>query len=90
MPFAPGPLAKLAIPVLIGLGAAGWAVNKAISEIGADYGRTHRNWLQRFPAAKSADSQEAATFLTCEAGDAVRRAIDHYRMMTNTIIPNEL
>lgn len=28
--------------------------------------------------------------LTCEAGDAIRRAIDHYRMMVGTIITQEL
>lgn len=80
----------LAIPVLIGLGAGAWAIQKAISEIGSDYNRSNRNWLQRFPGASSADTKDQATFLTCEAGDALRRAIDHYRMMANTIIPNEL
>ncbi len=80
----------LAIPVLIGLGASSWAINKAIIAIGADLSRNNRNWLQRFPNAKSSAAKETATFLNCEAGDAIRRAIDHYRMMTNEIIPKEL
>ncbi|MBM4443014.1 MAG: hypothetical protein FJ027_21600 [Candidatus Rokubacteria bacterium] len=80
----------LAIPILIGLGAGAWALKKAISEIGNDINRQNRNWLQRFSGQKGADSKEHAAMLTCEAGDAIRRGIDHYRMMVNTIIPQEL
>ncbi|MBC7503278.1 MAG: hypothetical protein H7315_22700 [Herminiimonas sp.] len=80
----------LALPVLIALGAGGYALKKAIEEIGADLNRNNRNWLQRFSGVTEANGKEAATFLTCEAADALRRAIDHYRIVANTIIPNEL
>jgi hypothetical protein len=80
----------IAIPVLIGLGAGAWALQKAISEIGNDYNRSNRNWLQRMKTHKEAGNKEQAIFLTCEAADALRRAVDHYRMMQNTIIPMEL
>lgn len=80
----------LAIPVLIGLGAGTYAIKAAITAIGNDINRSNRNWLQRFSGATGADGKEMAAFLTCESGDAIRRAVDHYRMMVNTIIPNEL
>ena len=32
-----------------------------------------------------ASGKEAATFLTCEAADALRRAIGHYRIVVNTM-----
>lgn len=71
----------IALPVLLGLGAAGWAMSKAIEEIGRNHNRVNRNWLQRYPAASSAANENHGAFLTVEAGDALRRAVDHYRMM---------
>ncbi|MES2185408.1 MAG: hypothetical protein V4505_12725 [Pseudomonadota bacterium] len=68
----------LAIPLLLALGGTGYLVTKAIEEFGADYRRNNRNWLQRFPNASPADG----ALLTIEASDALRRAIDHYRMMS--------
>lgn len=78
----------LAIPLLIGLGAGAYALKTLIKEIGYDLGRQNRNWLQNFPSSFEASSREQASFLTCEAGDAMRRAVDHYRMMKNSIIPD--
>lgn len=78
----------LALPVLIGVGAGAYALKTLIKEIGYDLGRQNRNWLQNFPGASEAQSREQASFLTCEAGDAMRRAVDHYRMMKSTIIPD--
>lgn len=80
----------LAIPVLLAIGAGSLALRTAVREIGNDVTRKNRNWLRRYGQAASADSREQANFLACESADAVRRAIDNYRMMKNTIIPNEL
>jgi hypothetical protein len=77
----------LAIPVLIGLGAGAWAIKKAIAEIGADYNRNNRNWLKRFNGKTAEDNKENAKFLTCESADAIRRAVDHYRMVQDAILP---
>jgi hypothetical protein len=80
----------LAIPVLIAIGAGTYALKKLIQEIGNDRGRRNRNWLARYNGASEADNREEAALLSCEAGDALRRAVDHYRMMKTTIIPLEL
>jgi hypothetical protein len=80
----------LAIPVLIAIGAGSYALRTALREIGNDLNRANRNWLRRYPQAVGADTREHANVLACESADAVRRAIDNYRMMKNTIIPNEL
>ncbi len=80
----------LALPVLIGIGAGAYALKAMIKEIGTDMSRQNRNWLARYNGASMADSREQATLLACEAGDALRRAVDHYRIMKNTIIPLEL
>ncbi|RKF46718.1 hypothetical protein [Paraburkholderia fungorum] len=70
----------IAIPVLIALAAGTYALRNAIELIGADHRRANRNWLRRFPSAKQA-SEMGGVFLTVEAGDALRRAVDHFRMM---------
>lgn len=80
----------LALPLLVGIGAGAYALKAMIKEIGTDMSRQNRNWLARYNGAAMADSREQATLLSCEAGDALRRAVDHYRIMKNTIIPLEL
>ncbi|WP_047848938.1 hypothetical protein [Caballeronia mineralivorans] len=73
----------LAIPLLIGLATASWAISKGIEEIGQNQKRANRNWLKRLPSASNAASASHGTFLMVEAGDALRRAVDHYRMMSD-------
>ena len=70
----------IAIPVLIAIGASTYALKNAIQSIGADVKRANRNWLKRFPSAQQA-SDMGGVFLTVEASDALRRAVDHFRMM---------
>jgi hypothetical protein len=70
----------LAIPVLIAIAASTYALRNAIEQIGANEKRANRNWLQRYSNAKVASSKEGA-FLTVEASDSLRRAVDHFRMM---------
>ena len=71
----------IAIPVLIALAASTYALRNAIELIGADHRRANRNWLQRFPGAKPKQESEMGVFLTVEASDSLRRAVDHFRMM---------
>ncbi|TKC87730.1 hypothetical protein FAZ69_15695 [Trinickia terrae] len=71
----------IAIPVLIGLAAGTYALRNAIELIGADHRRANRNWLKRFPSATPKLESEVGVFLTVEASDALRRAVDHFRMM---------
>jgi hypothetical protein len=71
----------IAIPVLIALAASTYALKNAIELIGGDYRRANRNWLQRFPSAKPKEEAEMGVFLTVEASDSLRRAVDHFRMM---------
>jgi hypothetical protein len=72
----------LPIPLLIGLATASWAITKSIEEIGQNQKRASRNWLKRLPSALSGANASHGAFLTVEAGDALRRAVDHYRMMS--------
>jgi hypothetical protein len=72
----------LAIALLIGLATASWAITKSIEEIGQNQKRASRNWLKRLPSASSAANASHGAFLTVEAGDALRRAVDHYRIMS--------
>ncbi|RYF76585.1 MAG: hypothetical protein EOO22_01655, partial [Comamonadaceae bacterium] len=64
--------------MLLALGGAGYLLSNAITKIGEDIRRKNRNWLARFPNAQSSTD---GALLTIEASDAMRRAIDHYRMM---------
>ncbi len=80
----------LAIPVLIAVGAGAYALKTLIHEAGHDMHRQNRNWLARYNSASGASAKDEAALLSAEAGDALRRAVDHYRMMKNTIIPLEL
>jgi hypothetical protein len=80
----------LALPLLIGLGAGAYALKTMVKEIGNDITRKNRNWTARYQGAGDASTREQAALLSCEAADALRRAVDHYRMMKTDIIPNEL
>ncbi|WP_347557935.1 hypothetical protein [Robbsia sp. KACC 23696] len=71
----------LAIPILLAIGAASYGLKTAIEKIGQDYGRDNRRWLQNYTAAEAAKGRELGAYLTVEASDSLRRAIDHYRMM---------
>ena len=71
----------IAIPVLIAIAASTYALKNAIELIGADYKRANRNWLNRFNDAKPKQAAEMGTFLTVEANDSLRRAVDHFHMM---------
>jgi hypothetical protein len=71
----------LAIPVLIGIAAVTYALKNVIELIGADYRRANRNWLKRYNSAAQASDASAGTFLTVEASDSLRRAVDHFGIM---------
>lgn len=71
----------LAIPALLALGAGTYLLKNAIIKIGAEFNRPSRNWLRNFPSAKPKQEAEMGAFLTVEASDSLRRAVDHFRMM---------
>ncbi|QCP52072.1 hypothetical protein FAZ95_23035 [Trinickia violacea] len=71
----------LALGVLIGLGAGSYLLKNIIEKIGAELNRPSRNWLKNFPSAKPKQDAEMGAFLTVEASDSLRRAVDHFRMM---------
>ncbi|MFM0514428.1 hypothetical protein [Paraburkholderia sp. RL17-373-BIF-A] len=75
----------IAIPVLIGIAAGSYAIKNAIESIGANERRVNRNWLQRYPAATAAAGKDLGAFLTVEASDSLRRAVDHFTMMRTIV-----
>jgi hypothetical protein len=79
----------LSVPVLLGVGAGTYAVRTLIEKIGGDLARENRNWLARYDPATKAGEKEHGNMLACEAGDAIRRAVDHY-LITKEILEKEL